>query len=143
MEDWFRLAADLDEAELESIQLGLSRESLHPRDAKARLAKEIVTLYWGPEAADTSESAFNRVFRDRLTPQDIPDYQLPHEDPVNLPSLLRAAGAVASAGEGRRLIAQGAVGIDDNIIKEDHVARSILANNVLRIGKRRFLRLLD
>jgi tyrosyl-tRNA synthetase len=141
MGEWFRLAADLDQAELDSIQLGLREESLHPREAKARLAKEIVTLYWGAEAAQAAEAAFNRVFRDRMAPGEIPSWQLPTEDPINLPGLLRAAGVVSSAGEGRRLITQGAVSLDGNVLKDENVRRETLVDGVLRIGKRRFLRL--
>ncbi len=86
---------------------------------------------------------FDRVFTQREQPTNVEEFVLPADDPVNLASLLRAAGVVASAAEARRLLTQGAISSDNGRLSEEWVARNILTGQVLKIGKRRYLRLLD
>ena len=141
MSNWFPLVTELPEFEIDEILTGLSGGTVHPRDAKRTLARRITATYHGEEAAVAAESEFDRVFRQKDLPEEIPEVTLPADDPVNLASLLRDARVVASAGEARRLIAQGAVSADGDVVESEWVARSQLRGSVLKIGKRRFLRL--
>ncbi|HEY7582847.1 MAG TPA: tyrosine--tRNA ligase [Acidimicrobiia bacterium] len=141
MANWFPLVTELPEFEIDEILAGLAEGTVHPRDAKRTLARRIAATYHGEEAALAAEAEFDRVFRQRDLPDDIPLVALPAEDPINLASLLRAAGMVASAGEARRLITQGAVSADGQVISSEWVPRPQLDGIVLKIGKRRFLRL--
>jgi tyrosyl-tRNA synthetase len=143
MIDWFRLAADLEPAEVDRIARGLENGSLHPNETKRRLGREIVGLYWGSVQAVAAEEAFDRIHRHREIPEDIAVYPLPPGDPVYLSTLLREAGLVASASEARRLITQGGVRVNGNTVSDEEVVRSVLAGAVVQVGKRRFLRLLD
>jgi len=135
MPAWFRLATELSEQEIEDAK------ALHPRAAKAVLARAITALYTSESEADAAAAEFDRVFRQGEEPTDIEEFPLPVEDPINVATLLRAAGVVDSAKEARRLLAQGAISTDERRLTEEWVARSLLANRVLKIGKRRYLRL--
>jgi tyrosyl-tRNA synthetase len=68
---------------------------------------------------------------------------LSDEDPVFLPSVLRAAGLVKSSSEARRFIAQGAVKVDGNPVDSQTMDRSALVDKTVQVGKRRFVLLRD
>jgi tyrosyl-tRNA synthetase len=141
MADWFLLAAGRTEAEVAAITAELADGTLHPGDAKRRLGRDIVARYWGDAAALEAEAAFDRLFRRHQPPEEIDEHPLPADDPVWIPGLLNDAGLVASNGEGRRMVAQGAVKVDGERIEEEDVPRSRLDGAVLQVGKRRFVRL--
>jgi tyrosyl-tRNA synthetase len=141
MANWFPLVTELPEFEIDEILAGLANGTVHPRDAKRTLARRITATYHGEEAALAAEEEFDRVFRQGVLPDEIPMVALPTDDPINLASLLRDAGVVASAGEARRLITQGAVSADGQVVENEWVPRVDLEGIVLKIGKRRFLRL--
>ena len=141
--EWFRLATDLHPDEVDGIERGLRDRSLHPGETKRRLAREIVTLYHGPEAADAAEARFDRVHREGEAPADLPEIALPDGEVVALAALIADAGLASSRSEARRLISQGGVRLDGKTITDPRaeVARKDLAGKVLRVGKRRFARL--
>ncbi len=142
MEQWFRLATEVEAEEVDGIVAGLAAGELHPGETKRRLGREIVELYWGAEAATGAEAAFDRIHKEKDLPDEVDEYQLGPGDPVSLPTLIRDAGLVASWGEGRRLIQQGAVRLDGEKLDEFEVPRDRLVGAVLQVGKRRFVRLL-
>jgi tyrosyl-tRNA synthetase len=140
MLSWFRLAADYEPRRVEELGVAIQDGSLPAVEAKRLLAREIVTLYWGREAAAEAQEAFDRVFRQRLAPEVVPEYSLPAGDPIFLPALLKSAGLTVSSSDARRLIAQGAVRLDGSAVTGEQVPRSELLNRVIQVGKRRFLR---
>jgi len=140
MPEWMRLAADLDDERVSEIEEGLASGVLHPNAVKRQLARSIVHLYHGESAAEAAEEEFNRVFRESGVPDEIHVFTLPDDDPVQLPGLIRDAFGI-SGSEARRLLAQGAVKLDDQVVEDNEIAREGLAGKVLRIGKRRFARL--
>ncbi len=141
MEQWFRLATEVEAEEVDGIVAGLAAGDLHPGETKRRLGREIVELYWGAEAAAGAEAAFDRIHKEKDLPDEVDEYQLGPGDPVSLPTLIRDVGLVASGGEGRRLIQQGAVRLDGEKLDEFEVPRERLVGAVLQVGKRRFVRL--
>lgn len=142
MGEWFRLAANYDEDAAAKIEAGLESGELHPNEAKRHLARSVVTLYWGEESATEAERAFDQVFKQGGTPDDLEEFQLPAGDGISLPGLIRDVFDV-SGNEARRLISQGAVRIDDHVVSDQELDRRNLAGKVLRVGKRRFVRLTD
>lgn len=140
MGEWFRLAADYDEEAVEKIEQGLESGELHPNEAKRHLARSIVTLYWGADEATEAETGFDRVFKQGGLPDDLDEFELPADDPVSLPSLIRDVFDM-SGSEARRMLSQGAVRIDDEVISDQEMPRADLIGTVLRVGKRRFVRL--
>ncbi len=141
MEQWLLLAADVAPGEVAAIIEGLADGSAHPNQTKRDLARRIVTLYWGEDAAGAAEEAFDLVHKRKEIPDEVPEATLPDSSTVSLPSLIRDVGLAASAGEARRLVQQGAVKIDGEKLMELEVDRSVLAGHVLQVGKRRFVRL--
>lgn len=140
MGQWFRLAADFDEDPAGEIERDLESGDLHPNQAKRRLARAVVELYWGAEAATEAETAFDLVFKEGGVPDDVEEVALPSDDPVNLPSLIRDVFGL-SGSEARRMISQGAVRVDGTAVSDQELTRASLAGKVLRVGKRRFVRL--
>ena len=138
---WFDLATEVDLDEVDAIARGLADGSAHPNATKRRLAREIVTLYHGADAAAEAEAHFDTVHKHHEVPEDIGSHPLGPDDPVSLAGLIRDAGLAASGGEARRLIAQGAVRLDGAVVSDLEVARSLLVDSVLQVGKRRFVRL--
>ena len=141
MEQWFRLATEVDSEEIDAIVAGLDSGDLHPADTKRRLGREVAALYWGSEAAVEAEAAFDRIHKEKAVPVEVDEFRLGPEDPVSLPTLMRDAGLAASGGEGRRLIQQGAVRLDGKRIDDIEVSRETLVGAILQVGKRRFARL--
>lgn len=142
MGEWFRLAADYDEDAVVKIESGLASGEIHPNEAKRHLARSVVTLYRGEAAASEAEAAFDQVFKEGGVPDDIDEVALPADDPVSLPSLIRDVFDM-SGTEARRLISQGAVRVDGEVVSDQEMGRTELTGRVLRVGKRRFARLVD
>lgn len=140
MVEWFPLAADFDPEEVAVIESGLVSGELHPGETKRRLARAVTALYWGAEAAEEAERAFDQVFKRGGIPDEIEAFILPEEDPVTVPSLIRDALGL-SGSEARRLLAQGAVKLDGETVQTQELGRSELKGRVLQVGKRRFVRL--
>lgn len=140
MVEWFRLAADRDPAEVDSIATGLASQTLHPNDAKRTLARHVVSLYWGEDAAKEAETGFDQVFRHGGNPEELEEAVVPPGDPVHIPSLMRDAFDISGA-EARRLLDQGAVKLDGEPVLAAEMPRSELVGKVLKVGKRRFARL--
>jgi tyrosyl-tRNA synthetase len=129
LEEWWRLVAE------EPVPAG------DPMEAKLALARFIVVRSHGPEAAARAEGHFTRVVREHRPPDDIPEASLPTDDPIHLPKLLTEQGLASSTSAARRLIAQGGLKVDGEVVTELDVPRKRLNHAVLQAGKRRFVRL--
>jgi tyrosyl-tRNA synthetase len=140
MEEWFVLAAGRREDEAEQIVREVASGVRHPGDTKRQLAREVASLYWGEKAARDAEEAFDRIFKEKAAPDEMPSIRLDGADPQSVPVLLEAAGLVGSRSEARRLLKQGAVKVDGERLAEEHVAIAALAGRVIQVGKRRFVR---
>jgi tyrosyl-tRNA synthetase len=114
--------------------------SLDPMEAKLELARFIVRRSHGAEAAERAEAHFTRVVREGREPTDIKEAPLPPGDPVHLPALIRQVFGL-STSEARRLITQGGVKVNGSVAEELDVPRGSLAEAVLQVGKRQFVRL--
>lgn len=128
--DYFRIATELPQDEIDACLAG------NPRDAKARLAQEIVTMFHSPEAAQQAEAAFDRLFRKKQVPEQVEEKQVLQ---VALPlfELLVHADLAKSTSEARRLIEQGGVHVDGIVEKDPN--KSFPTNGLLlQVGKRHF-----
>jgi tyrosyl-tRNA synthetase len=112
-----------------------------PLEAKLELARFIVRRGHGEEAARAAEEHFTRVVREGKAPADVPEVGLPAGDPVHLPALLVEGLGVASTSEARRLLEQGAVRVNDEVVTGLDLPRARLAGALVQAGKRRFARL--
>src|SRR3954454_4781502 len=111
-----------------------------PLEAKLELARFIVSRSWGEDAARAAEEHFTRVVREGQAPEEVPEASLPDGDPLHLPALLVDQLGVGSTSEARRLIAQGGVRLDGEVVTELDLPRSKLAGALVQAGKRRFAR---
>ena len=112
-------------------------KALHPKEAKVRLAKSIITQYHGQEEAEVAASEFDRVFGSKELPQDMPVYKIESEKLVV--DICAESGLVKSKNETRRLIQQG--GIEFEGVKLTDISAKINSSGVLKIGSRRFLKI--
>ncbi len=125
---WWRLCLDRDPPVAE------------PMESKLALARGIVERYHDGEAARQAEEHFTRVVREGKAPEDVPEAPLPDGDPVHLPALLAGVFGL-STSEARRLISQGAVQVDGEVVTELDLPRKRVENALVQAGKRRFVRL--
>jgi tyrosyl-tRNA synthetase len=131
-------------ARLAAWQAELDGGALHPNAAKLGLAHAIVTIYHSPEAADAARQRWDEVFRSKDgdgMPSDMPTEVL--AAPERLVDLLRRLGMVESGKEAARLLEQGGVRLDGEVVAErDHVVTLVRLPVVVQVGKRRFVRLI-
>lgn len=113
----------------------------NPRDAKARLAREIVTIYHGETAALDAEKEFNRIFKERRLPSKLKGYRLQTEE-LNALELLTRTKLASSKSEAKRLIEQKAVKINGQIIEDWKKKIIVEKGMVLRVGRRRFAKVI-
>jgi tyrosyl-tRNA synthetase len=112
----------------------------NPLDAKLALARFIVARAHGDDAARAAEDHFTRVVREGQAPEEVPEVELPDGDPVHLPALLVDELGLGSTSEARRLISQGGVRVDGEVVSDLDVPRSALTGALVQAGKRRFVR---
>ena len=134
---YFRLAADASDDVLVKIESNLSDSSYNPRDAKRLLARSLVELYYDSDSALKAEDHFDEVIVNKSIPDDIPEFQIEHE--TSLVDAVFLSKVVASKSEVRRLVKQGAVSVDGK--KIDDASFSLRSGQVIKIGKRRFLKI--
>ena len=127
LDQWWRLCLDAEPPEGD------------PMESKLALARGIVDLYHGADAARVAEEHFTRVVREGRAPEDVAEVSLPAQDPVHLPAAL-AEWFSMSTSEARRLIAQSAVKVDGAVVAELDLPRGRLAGALVQAGKRRFVR---
>lgn len=141
---YFELVTPVSLEELAAIRAGLADGSLHPRDAKMRLAREIVTFYHGAEAARLAEEEFCRVFQRHELPSEVPEVKVARAGldggRIWLPRLLVLAGLAASTSEARRLIQQGGVRLDNRRVEDPDLEIELNQSALLQVGKRKFAR---
>ncbi|HEX9375733.1 MAG TPA: tyrosine--tRNA ligase [Actinomycetota bacterium] len=144
---YLRLGTDLDPAEVDAVERELGEGSLHPNEAKRRMAREIVTVYHGAAAARAAEERFDLVHREGGVPEDVPESPVPasavRDGRVWLPRLLAEVGLAGSNAEARRLIEQGGVRLDGERVGDPGLELAVdeLRGLVLQVGTHRFLRL--
>ena len=141
---YFELLSSLPMKDIQGLQESVQSGAVHPKDVKIRLAMELVSRFHGKEAADTAKARFEAQFARKEIPEDIPEYSLKADvdrKRIFLPRILKDAGMVKSTSEARRLIKQGAVTMEGQKVSTEEVAIPE-AGAVLKIGKRRFLRIL-
>ncbi len=147
MVKYYRLCTALPVPEVEAIESALSDGSAHPNQLKRRLAREVVALYHGADAAGQAEEAFDRVFKRHELPADVPEVAIERTDPVHVPTLLKAAGLAPTTSEARRLIDGGALRIDgeaaDLPAGSYDMSWTALEGRVIQVGKRRFARVIE
>ena len=135
---WLTLAADADSKTIEYADKQLNDPKVNPMEIKRLLARMIVSLFHNDELAEKAEKHFNEVVVGKGVPDDIPVYSISKEDLIV--NIIFNSGLLKSKGEARRMIKQGAVKLDDKRVND--VQATILPDReqILKVGKRRFLK---
>jgi tyrosyl-tRNA synthetase len=138
---YFELATDEHPDDIENIKQ-LLEKGANPRDIKLILAKIITQLYWGEEETNRAITYFETAFRKKEIPDDIPSILIEiGEETIEaiIPQLIEK-GFVKSKSEFIRLVKQNGVQLNKEKINEDDLDRVLMNEDVLQIGKKRFIR---
>jgi tyrosyl-tRNA synthetase len=133
---YFKLVSRYQPSQIKAIETDLEKQTRNPRDVKMELAREIVDIFHGKEAALQAEEQFRRVFQEGETPKEMPEYKLQPQQTVL--DVLLGAGLAKSKSDGRRLIDQKGVRLDGETLEQGDLA--FPHPGVLQVGKRRFVR---
>ncbi|MFA4838255.1 MAG: tyrosine--tRNA ligase [Candidatus Neomarinimicrobiota bacterium] len=138
---YFMLTTDLSLDELRSVEARLKDPKVNPMTVKKELAKTLVAMYHSEQAAKEAQSNFEQVFSKKEIPDDIQTVVVePAAESRLLVKLLTDNGVVSSNGEARRLIAQGAVRLNDEKVSDINLELSGSSENIVKVGKRRFIK---
>ena len=141
IEKWFVLGADADDAVMETVRKRLNDPLVNPMEVKRDLARAVVALYYDNKIAQQAEQHFNTVVVNKGVPDEIPEFKLQNEDLIV--NVIFGSGLLKSKGEARRMIKQSAVKLDGVIVDDIQATVSPKGEQILKVGKRRFLKVIE
>jgi tyrosyl-tRNA synthetase len=137
MGQFFRLTTRMTPPEIAEVEKAVKDGSMHPRDAKMRLAREIVGAFYTDEQAMEAQQVFVDTFQKGTVPEDIPTYKILSGQTVT--DVLLAVDLVKSKNEARRLIEQKGVKFEGAVVSDS--MQIMDSAGVLQVGKRHFIKL--
>jgi tyrosyl-tRNA synthetase len=143
MPSYYELLLGWTSAQVKELREGLENGSVHPNEAKMRLAREIVSIFHSPEASEAAQRNWDEVFRGGSgIPLDIPEEPLTAAEKVT--DILRRLNMVSSGKEAKRLIEQNGIRLNDEVVKDVNLMiTSDMLPSVLQVGKRKFVKLVS
>lgn len=138
---YFELATDEHPNEIEKIKVELN-DGTNPRDVKYRLAKIITSLYHSPKDVERAIEYYDTAFGKKSIPEDIPELSIEGDKRmiVDIISQLIEMDFVKSKSEFIRLINQGGVQLNSEKLILEDLNRIINHDDVIKIGKKRFVK---
>ena len=142
MEEYYTYVANFSSDKVQTITDGLKSGKLHPNEVKKDLGQIVVSFFHGDEMGHQMREQFERVFKKKDIPDDLAEFAF--TPGTSLVETLVAAKIVESNSEGRRMIAQNAVSFvgADKISSERFVLELQHRGQVIKVGKRKFLKLI-
>jgi len=134
---YFKLVTRWSPLEVQQNEREMQLGTLHPRDAKMKLAFEVTSSFWGDKEAEKAQDQFVKTFQKRDIPDDIPGYEMKKDQTVL--DVLCDAHLVSSKSEGRRIIEQNGVKLDGKVLT--NASDLLPKEGILQVGKRHFLKL--
>ena len=157
--DYYDYLTDVPDAELGEMRSSMEDGSVNPMELKKRLALEITRQFYDAASSRAAQGYFEQAFQRRDVPEEIPEIRLASlanddGEPVFGPgrltwsTILKNADLASSTSEAKRLIRDGAVDLlwpsgDSTTLKTDGPAHDLVSDLVIKVGKRRFARLVD
>ena len=142
LESYFELALFYTNEEIKKIQIEIKDKEKNPRDIKFKLASEIVKLYHNEKEAEKAAVEFEKVFKMKGLPDEISEFSFDtKETSIWVIKLLTQTKMAKTNAEARRLIAQGGVEIEGKKISDVNTDVSLDKPLLLKVGKRRFLKI--
>ncbi|MDP2934352.1 MAG: tyrosine--tRNA ligase [bacterium] len=136
----FELCTNLSSEEIQNIESRI-KAGENPRNIKARLATEIVGIYYDKKTAEKAEEEFNRIFKEGSQPTDIPEIKI-SDKKILVCDLLVKAKLALSKSEAKRLVEQGAIDIDETVLSDWRKEITPKKGMIIRAGKRKFVKLI-
>ncbi len=136
---YFELCTNTPTLEIKEMSVKLEDGSLHPKEAKMQLAREIVSLYHGEKSAKEAEENFIKTFSNREIPNDLMVTEVVLRS--KLVDILLEQKLVESKSEWRRLVDEKAVSDAETGEIVESADQIVEKNIILKIGKRRFLKI--
>jgi tyrosyl-tRNA synthetase len=136
---YFVYCTDVPMKEVDEIDAAMKAD-MNPRDAKMRLAAEIVTMYHGAEAATSAQNDFVNVFKKGGLPEDMPEFEASGD--YNIIDLLKLCGLIETKSDGRRAVEQGGVKINEEKVESVNALIHAEKGMILQVGKRRFAKII-
>ncbi len=137
MENYFTLLTNAPTADIAAL---VNPARTHPREAKEILGKRIVSQFHSEPAAQAAAEEFRRLFAGGGLPDEMPEVR-PPQPTMNIVELIMLAALAPSKSEARRLVTQKAVSVGDQTITDVNAQVAMQSGQVLRVGKRRFARI--
>ncbi len=138
---YYELLSQLSVEEIGQRKEDVESGKLHPKTAKVELGRELVATYHCRELAERAAAEFDRVFRDKALPDEVPSFGV-SEKPITLvDSMVQHTTTVSSKSAARRLIKQGGVRVDNEVIKDINYQIEFTDNSpehLVKVGKRSF-----
>lgn len=132
---YFELLTDLPEEEIKILKEAMANNKLNPKEAKERLAYNIVSWLWGEKEAQAAQDEFKRVFVEKKLSTRAPEHFLPPGKPLDLPHYIVASGAANSTTTARHKISENAVYIDgERANYETHPQIDTTKEHIIKIG---------
>ena len=142
---YFEYLTDTSDQDLEEMSQALQSDSVNPMELKKRLAQEITATFYDAQTAKGAQENFERVVQRRDLPEDIPEAIWTAGQ--RLSGFLVESNLATSTSEAKRLISQNAVQLirstGDSETLSDDAAERLQAGDVIKVGRRRFVRLTD
>lgn len=143
---YYELVTDVPREQIREYREGMEKGSIHPRDVKVKLAREICRQFHDDEAAENAEAEFNRIFVKKDIPDDIEEFKIPGDElqdgKIWIIKLLVLAGMAKSNGEARRLVKGGGVSLDGEKLTDEDKELLFDSEVVMKVGKRRFVKII-
>ncbi len=139
---YYELATDEHPDEIDRVKEELSN-GVNPRDIKVQLAKIITGLYHREEEVQSAISYYDMAFSKKAIPDDIPVLLLDLEKDTVYDSISRLIelGYIKSKSEFIRLMRQGGIQINGEKMNEDELSSVLFNGDVMKIGKKRFVKI--
>jgi len=138
---YLELLTDVPDEDIERYRAKMAEGSINPMEVKKRLAYELVRDFWGKKEAEEAAEHFARTVQQKEAPEEMPLLNVPAASRSMLSTEIARIGLARSRSEARRLIEQKAVEINGKPVLEDVEISTVDDGSVIKVGKRRFARL--
>ena len=143
MRKYFDLLSELETPQIETLFQELQTGKIHPKKLKSQLAREIVTRFHDAQKANDAEAHFEKVFARKEVPDTLPEVRYTCEEAqVWIPKLVLDIQFAGSTSEGKRLLAQGAIRINEKVVSSERLPCTPGDQWVIQVGKRKFAKII-
>jgi tyrosyl-tRNA synthetase len=140
---YFELATDIPNDRLKGIKVQLSDPKVNPRDLKRELARTLVKMYHSEEAALQAETEFDRIFVKKDVPDNLAEHKIKGKKEIGIIDLIMEVKFAPSKGEAKRLVTQGGVSLNGEKIEDINHSIKLDGEKILKVGKRKFIRIIS